>query len=251
MDSNGLRRGTPPAFNVPRVVIWLIGALIAAHLIRLYGPFSDEKLVYYFAFIPARLSADVAATAGADVFDRGAQLWSIVTYGFIHADWLHLAMNSFWMLAFGSVVARRLGAARFLLLSGIGAAAGALTYYAFHPGQFVVLVGASAAISAQVAVAARLMFARGGMQWSYDDEIKTMQPLSLAQTFTNRRSLMFILVWLGINYVFGATGFGTADGETPIAWEAHLGGFLAGLLIFGLIDLRNYPQSPQSSAGRR
>ena len=240
MELDSLRRRPPPALNVPRVVAWLIVVLVAVHLLRLYGPFSDEQIIYYFAFIPARFGADAAMMAGADIYDRGARIWSLVTYSFIHADWLHLAINCFWMLAFGSVVARRLKPVRFLILSAIGSIAGALTYYAFHPGQLAVLVGASAAISAQVAVAARFMFARlAGWQWSNEDEITRMKPLSLAGTFTNRRSLMFILVWLGLNYAFGTTGFGTPDGLGLIAWEAHIGGFAAGLLALGILDRHN------------
>jgi membrane associated rhomboid family serine protease len=240
MELDSLRRRPPPALNVPRVVAWLIVVLVAVHLLRLYGPFSDEQIIYYFAFIPARFGADAAMMAGADIYDRGARIWSLVTYSFIHADWLHLAINCFWMLAFGSVVARRLKPVRFLILSAIGSIAGALTYYAFHPGQLAVLVGASAAISAQVAVAARFMFARlAGWQWSNEDEITRMKPLSLAGTFTNRRSLMFILVWLGLNYAFGTTGFGTPDGLGLIAWEAHIGGFAAGLLALGILDRQN------------
>jgi membrane associated rhomboid family serine protease len=238
MNADGLHRGSPPAFNVPRVVIGLMAVLVAVHLIRLYGPFSDEQLIYYFAFIPARLTADPAVMEEG-LFGQGARFWSLLTYGFIHADWLHLTINSVWMLAFGSVVARRLGAARFLLLSAIGSVAGALAYYAFHPGQFAVLVGASAAISAQVAAAARLMYAGPGMRWSREEAIGTRRPLSLAETFTNRLSLIFIIVWLGINYLFGALGLATPDGQAPIAWEAHLGGFLAGLLLLGLIDRRH------------
>ena len=225
--------------RVTLVVVWLIAVFVAVHLVRLYGPFSNDQIIYYFAFIPARLNGDPAVMAGAHGIERGARFWSLITYSLIHADWLHLAINSFWMLAFGSVVARRLGAARFLAMSGIGAIAGALMYFAFHPSQFAVLVGASAAVSAQLAVAVRFMFAQpGSRHWSYGEEVRQVKPLSLIGTFTNRRALVFILVWLGLNYLFGATGFGTPDGETLVAWEAHLGGFGAGLLMLGIIERR-------------
>jgi membrane associated rhomboid family serine protease len=225
---------TPRAFNVPGVVVGLIAAMVAVHLFRLYGPVNDELIIYYFAFIPARLSDGIAADG--DLLDRGARYWSLVTYAFIHADWLHLAMNSFWMLAFGSLVARRLTASGFLLLSGGGAIAGALAYYAFHPGQSAVLVGASAAVSAQVAGATRYMFA--GPQrivWQEPELPERRRPLSLTQTFSNSRSLMFILIWLGLNFAFGVTGFGTPEGNVLVAWEAHVGGFAAGLFSLGFL----------------
>ena len=225
---------TPRAFNVPGVVVGLIAAMVAVHLFRLYGPVNDDFIVYYFAFIPARLSERFAIHQ--DFMDRGARYWSLVTYAFIHADWVHLGMNSFWMLAFGSLVARRLTTMGFLLLSGGGAIAGALAYYLFHPAQSAVLVGASAAISAQVAGAARYMFAwPQRIGWPEPELVATGRPLSLSQTFSNRRSLMFILVWLGLNVAFGITGFGTPEGNVLVAWEAHLGGFAAGLLSLGFL----------------
>jgi membrane associated rhomboid family serine protease len=237
-----LQRKPPPALNVPPIVLGLIGVFVGIHLLRLYGPFSDEQIIYYFAFIPARFGGDADIIANPDSMDRAARLWSVLSYSFIHADWVHLAINCFWMLAFGSVVARRLGSLRFLAISAIGAIAGALTYYAFHPGQIAVLVGASAAISAQVAVAARFMFARPAeIQWNDGEELARVKPLSLGATFTNRRSLLFILVWLALNYVSGASGFGTPAGQGLIAWEAHLGGFFAGLLFLGLFDRARTP----------
>ena len=232
MDS--LPGETPRAFNVPGVVVSLIAAMVAVHLFRLYGPVSDDLFLYYFAFIPGRLDYDGAMNG--DLLDQGARYWSLLTYAFIHADWLHLAMNSFWMLAFGSLVARRLSTIGFLLLSGGGAVAGALAYYALHPGQSAVLVGASAAVSAQVAGAARYMFAwPQRIGWSEPELMRTGRPLSLAQTFGNRRSLMFVLIWLGLNFAFGITGFGTPEGNVLVAWEAHVGGFAAGLLSLGFL----------------
>jgi membrane associated rhomboid family serine protease len=240
MAMEQIPRQRTPILNVPGVVTGLIVAMAAVHLVRLYGPFSDEAILYYFAFIPARLSVDATTMAQLGFLDQGARYWSLITYAFIHADWLHLAMNSFWMLAFGSVVARRLTALRFLLLSGLGAIAGALMYYAFHPGANAVLVGASAAVSAQVAAAARLMFVQDGrLRWGHGQEIGTAKPLSLVQTFSNRRSLTFIVIWLGLNYAFGAAGLGTPEADMLIAWEAHLGGFIAGLLVLGIVDPRD------------
>jgi membrane associated rhomboid family serine protease len=225
---------TPRAFNVPGVVVGLIAAMVAVHLFRLYGPINDELILYYFAFIPVRLSEGISVDG--DLLDQGARYWSLLTYAFIHADWLHLAMNSFWMLAFGSLVARRLTTGGFLLLSGGGAVAGALAYFALHPGQSAVLVGASAAVSAQVAGATRYMFAwHPRIVWPEAELAERERPLSLSQTFSNRRSLMFILIWLGLNFAFGVTGFGTPEGNVLIAWEAHVGGFAAGLLSLGFL----------------
>jgi membrane associated rhomboid family serine protease len=53
--------------------------------------------------------------------------------------------------------------------------------------------------------------------------------------WSNRQALIFVALWFGVNLLFGL--FPRAVGETElIAWEAHLGGFVAGLLSFGLLD---------------
>jgi membrane associated rhomboid family serine protease len=114
-----------PAIRAPAIVLGLIFAFIVAHLIRLADPAFDEALLEYMAFY------------------QGSFWWSWFTYAFLHGDWGHLAINSFWMLAFGSVVAQRMGAVRFVIFSAICAAAGAIPYGL--SGEQVLLVGASAA----------------------------------------------------------------------------------------------------------
>jgi membrane associated rhomboid family serine protease len=179
---------------------------------------------------------------GDSLLEQGARFWSLITYSFLHADWVHWGFNSISMLAFGTPVARRLGAARFLLLSALGSIGGALAYYLFHPSQIAVLIGASAAISAQVAGAIRLIFARPArFGIAGERQIGPVRALTLGETFTNRLPLMFILVWLGLNYLFGASGIGMPSGEGLIAWEAHFGGFIAGLLLFGLFEPKPSP----------
>jgi membrane associated rhomboid family serine protease len=233
-------RRYPPAFNVPRIIPWLIGLLAGIHLFRLYGPVSDETVIYYFAFIPARFGGTLPV--GDSLLEQGARFWSLVTYSFLHADWVHWGFNSISMLAFGTPLARRLGALRFLLLSALGSIGGALAYYVFHPSQIAVLIGASAAISAQVAGAIRLIFARPALVGiTGERQIRQPRALTLGETFTTRMPLMFIVVWLGLNYLFGASGIGMPAGEGLVAWEAHLGGFIAGLLLLGLLERKPSP----------
>ncbi len=67
-----------------------------------------------FAFIPSRYDTSVVL-GGVLPGGFGAQLWTFVTYALIHADWTHYGVNAVWLLPFGSAVARRFGALRFLL----------------------------------------------------------------------------------------------------------------------------------------
>ena len=84
----------------------------------------DVEFLLTFAFIPARYDASLVL-GGALPGGFGAEMWTFVTYALIHADWTHFGVNAIWLLPFGSAVARRFGAARFLAFFAVTAAAGA------------------------------------------------------------------------------------------------------------------------------
>jgi membrane associated rhomboid family serine protease len=235
----GPLRSPGPIINAPRVVVALIGVFVLVHVVRLLvSPAMDDRIVLTLAFIPVRYLAD-AAQFGEIPGGPGAAIWSFVTHALVHADWLHLGINSVWMLAFGSVLARRLGAWRFLVFSALAAAAGAGASLWLHWGQVSVLIGASGAISGQMAGAVRLIFALPqGLRGMGTSDLSQVSPLSLSQTFRNRQALVFLGVWLGLALVTGALNINPASADQSIAWEAHVGGFVAGLFLFGLMDRR-------------
>lgn len=204
-----------PAIRSPAIVLGLIFLFIVIHLIRLADPALDEFILVGMGFY------------------AGSPWWSWVSYALLHGDWAHLAINSFWMLAFGSVVAQRMGVWRFVLFSAICAAAGAWPYWYGH--EQALLVGASAAISGQMAGAVRLIYAGGAMPGPGRDDLRHVRALSLPELFRNRQALIFLGIWAGLNLLFGAGNF-SADADAQIAWEAHFGGFIAGLMLFGVFD---------------
>ena len=220
-----------PVFNAPSVVVWLTGAFLAVHLaFQFAGDQFANWLLLLLAFIPLRLVEGGAALPGGEV----ARITQFVSYAFVHGDWMHLAMNSFWMLAFGSVAARRLGTVRFLVFSALAAAVAASFSLAFNWGQEMVLVGASGAIAGQMAIAVRLIFAHGGtLRTVMQRDVSQAPPEPLSKLFTNRSAVTFLVIWLGLDILTASTG---VLSEGRIAWEAHLGGFLTGLLAFPLFD---------------
>jgi membrane associated rhomboid family serine protease len=60
--------------------------------------------------------------------------------------------------------------------------------------------------------------------------------LSLMATFRDPRLLLFLTVWMGLNALFGLGAVSFGEQGQQIAWQAHIGGFLAGLLLFGAFD---------------
>ena len=224
-----------PAINAPWIVLALIGVFSLIQIVR--SSLSESDQIWFtlaFAFTPARYAPppDLAGY----VFPGAAagDIWTFASHMFLHGNWTHLVFNSVWMLIFGSVVARRLGPVRFVLFSALCAAMGAAANLIAYWGSFSILVGASGAISGQMAAALRLMFAGHG-QWSELNrpDVAHLPVLSLAETLSNLRALTFIAVWMLINLAFGLTGMGVSGDIARIAWEAHVGGFIAGLVVFG------------------
>lgn len=224
-----------PILNLPGIVTAMLVVLAAIHAVRTLVLSSDADTIVLleFAFFPIReTQPDVFAGMASD----GARIWSFASYALLHANWMHLIFNGIWLAAFGSPLARRFGAGRFLAFSAVGAIAGAALHLAIYPGSIVPMVGASAAISAQMAGAARFVFQSGGPLWSRTGAFAYQRPAApLVEVFRDRRTLAFLGVWFAINLVFGLTdNAGLSDGA--IAWDAHIGGFLAGLLLFPLFD---------------
>jgi len=203
-------------------VLVLIGLMFLVEGVREYffGTLSPE-LFFRFGFVPARYSSAFLAAHqwnGGSLFDRAVPF---VTYMFLHAGWSHVAVNSIWLLPFGSVMARRYGTPLFAMLFLVCGIFGAIVHLVTNWESLAPVVGASAAVSGMMGAAFRVMLAGPKER--------------LAPLISGR-----VLLWSGmvilINVVAGLTGFGTGPGVRLVAWQAHIGGFLAGLLLVQPFD---------------
>jgi membrane associated rhomboid family serine protease len=256
-------RAREPIFNIPFVVVVLLAVLILIHVARaLLSPEADVGIVATYGFVPARFGFLIDQRAVLDHLTELArsseldaqigqffltyappnQVWMTpLSYAFLHGDKTHLIFNCVWLAAFGSPVARRFGAANFLLLGVVGAVAGAGVYLALHLTEATPMVGASAAISAYMGAAARFVFQPGGFprpDWDSDAAPEPAPLASFRAMLANRQALAFVVFWFVSNLLVGvgAQSFGVS--QAPIAWEAHIGGFLAGVLLAPLFDQR-------------
>lgn len=262
-----------PVFNLPGVALATLAVLIGVHLLRLYG-LSDADDSYFLralAFVPGQFTfafdPDAVArelTRLAQEGDRqriligqfflgtgGPQYWSPLTYAFLHADWTHLAVNGLWLAAFGAPVARRVGAGRFLALFAVASIGGALAHYLTRPVDLAPVIGASAAVSGLTAAALRFIFQPGaplGAQFWFGplspDEAARQPALSLGAAVRDRRVIQFATIWFAINLAIGLLARPLGISDYGIAWEAHIGGFVAGFLLFRLFD----PPQPERAA---
>ena len=231
-----------PIFNVPSVVVATVAVLLLVHALRLFAltDEQDAQFLLTFAFIPARYAA-AASTGGPLPGGLPADVWTFFTYAFIHADLLHIGLNLAWLLPFGTALARRFGAWRYTGFMLVMAAAGAFAHLLSHFGAMVPMIGASAAISGAMAAAMRFVFEQGGPLGVFrrdgGNEAYRVKAQPLFTTLRDPRFLMFLVVWIGLNMLFGfgTVSFGTAA-DQQIAWQAHIGGFLAGLFLFDAFD---------------
>ena len=227
-----------PLFRAPKVVLIVIALFVCTHIvIGLAGENWRVWSLYAFSFVPARIS-------GNQPFELipGSQVWSFLTYAFLHGNWPHLFSNSIWLLIFGSIVARRLLATKFLLLAGISAIAGATSMLVTHWGEAGNVIGASGAVSGVMAAAIPLMFGRRmRLGDTYKADMAAVKPLKFFEIFAHKGAFVFTLVLFTMTLYSGATGWtGTSYLEYGrIAWEAHLGGFAAGFVAFYWLDRRN------------
>ncbi|WP_420393552.1 rhomboid family intramembrane serine protease [Acuticoccus sp.] len=212
----------------------MLAIIVAVQLARsAIDPQLGAAVLAWFAFIPARYVGIAGYLPGG----LPADAWTFVTYALLHGSWVHLITNAVWLVAFGSAVARRFGAVRFWVFSAAAAAGGAAMHLAVHFGDPVPVVGASAAIAGLMAAAARFVFDSGGplvLRRPGDDAAFRRPARTLRQTLQTRSALVFIVLWFVINAIVGIGS--TMAGGLSIAWEAHVGGFLVGLLLFRLFD---------------
>jgi len=208
-----------PFLRAPASVLTLIGVLIVAHLVRVLAPPTvAEQILNDYALNPVRYVGHAATGAFL------ANVLPLFTYMLLHANATHLAVNSVWLLAFGPIVARRFGGPAFILFFVLCGLAGAVFFVALYWGEDVGVIGASGAISGLMGAAIRMMRLR---QPYLNVATLPLMPIWSSQV------LGFSAVWLVINLVTGLTGLGTGGQIEPVAWQDHMGGYLAGLLLAG------------------
>lgn len=246
---------------MPGLLIGFIALLLAIHAARSWiSPELDLKLVLDGGFISARLSLLLGwaqpdqllagggegsatlsemDTALARYVASGEQavLPFPLTYALLHGSWTHVVMNSVWLAAFGTPVIRRCGNVRSVLLALATAAGGALGYWVADPLSTQIVIGASGIASGFMGAAASFVFEPGASMLSGRrvPEPGGSGPIAFLR---NRNAVVFLAVWFAVNLAVGWLGAPLGLAEGGVAWQAHIGGLLTGLLVFPLLVRR-------------
>ena len=226
-----------PILTLPGALTAYVLLLAVIHLRVLLPPELENWTIDVFGFIPKRYDSTLLSVPFPG--GTGAMVWSFVTYSLLHANLSHIGFNVLWLLPFGSALARRFGAVRFFVFMAVTAAAGALAHLVTHEHALAPMIGASASVSGTMAAAIRFAFVQGSfLSFSRGDAdaAARVPALSLMHALRNPRVLGFLGVWFGVNIIFGMGSIAIGADGASVAWQAHIGGFIAGLMLFSLFD---------------
>jgi membrane associated rhomboid family serine protease len=186
-------------------------------------PVELEEFLFLFALIPARYFVPLAFGQGSlSAFD----FVPFFTMMFLHGGWLHLILNMWMLWLFGPVIEDRLGHGTYLAFYLACGVAAALAHVAFNPTSTVPALGASGAIAGLLGCYVRLFpLAR----------LIVLVPIIFIPLFFEVPALVFVVIWFILQVLQGAAEMLMPSAGGGVAWWAHIGGFLAGLLMGPLL----------------
>lgn len=172
-------------------------------------------------FVPVRFAHD---------FGLG-EIMTIFSSMFMHAGWMHLISNMWALHIFGDNVEDKMGHGNYVIFYIICGIAAALTDFLVHPGSGTPTIGASGAL-AGVLGAYLVLFPAA--------KIITLIPIIIIPYFVELPAIVFLGFWF-LSQFF--TGLGSLDNspvaaEASVAWWAHIGGFIAGMILVKLFEKR-------------
>jgi len=229
-------RDENPTLLTPYFTIALIAANVVIWLYVQGAGLSDVALaesVCRFGAIPAELTGRTGGYEGIDLgpglppCEFGGLTWgAMLTSMFMHGSWVHLLGNMWFLWLFGNNVEDSMGHLRFIvfyLLVGLGAA---LAHVFMELGSMIPIVGASGAISGVM----------GAYMLLYPHvRIQTLIILIVFLRIIAVPAWIILAYWFLLQFLSGTA---TASGQGGVAFWAHVGGFVAGLLLVKLFENR-------------
>lgn len=186
----------------PRAVLWLMGGSPGLSPVRLFaGPEASGGVIGWLS--------------------------PLFTHMLMHANLAHLLFNGLWLIVFGTPVARRFrDPVRFLSFFALSGVAGGVFFSAFHANEPTVLIGASGGVTGLLGGVVRFAF---------------QNPLAAFRRTVplfDKSVLMWSAVVIALNASVAVVGPGFGADGADVAWQAHIGGYLFGLIAFPLFDRR-------------
>ncbi len=212
-----------PTRRVPIVNYLLIAANVFVFILQWMAGQNQEALVYQFALIPANFMANPNLSNLSDIF----------TGMFMHAGFAHLGGNMLYLWIFGDNVEDSMGSGKYLLFYLTGGVIASLAHIFTNPTSQIPTVGASGAIAA-VLGAYLVLYPRS--------RVLTFIPLGFFMRLTSVPAVIVLGLWFVLQLFNGVLSLGAAD-VGGVAFWAHIGGFVAGVVLAKFLENRRQPES--------
>lgn len=214
-------RDTVSSRTYPLVNSCLIGINIVIFLIELSYGADLDRFIYIYGLVPARYSVPQIAS----YFSILEQIFALFSFMFLHGGFLHLLGNMWSLYIFGDNVEDHLGPLRYLFFYLLCGVASGVSHLVVNFNSNIPTIGASGAIA--------------GVMGAYfilhpKAKILTLIPIFIIPWFVEIPAFFFLGLWFVIQFLHAAGGSGAAGG---IAWWAHIGGFVFGIVFIKLLSL--------------
>jgi membrane associated rhomboid family serine protease len=214
-------RDDNPAHITPIMTVTFI---VLCALVYLYQasmpPQPGELFVYRFGAIPATVFGNAALPPE---IHGAAPFVGLITCMFLHGSWMHLIGNMLYLWIFGDNIEGVMGHVRFILFYAICGVIAVFSHAITDPSSTVPMVGASGAISG-ILGAYLLLFPRA--------QVLVLIPLGLYTRMMYVPAALVLGLWFVMQVFSGGMSLGRTGGG--VAFFAHVGGFLAGMLLIGV-----------------
>ena len=212
-------RDTVPTKNYPLVNNIIIGINVVIFLYQLTHGVGLEKFIYIYGLVPARYSIPQISA----YFTTPQQIFSFISFMFLHGGFWHLLGNMWSLYIFGDNVEDRLGSVRYIAFYLLCGLASGLVHLMFNAHSNIPTIGASGAIA--------------GVMGAYfilypGSRILTLIPIIIIPWFVEIPAFFFLGIWFVLQFLNAAGSSGQAGG---IAWWAHIGGFVFGIIFLKLL----------------
>jgi membrane associated rhomboid family serine protease len=221
-------RDNIPSKRVPIVNTTIIVINSVVYLAELAQGENLTRFIYLYGLVPARYSIPEIMI----YFSSGQQFFSFISFMFLHGNFLHILGNMWMLYIFGDNIEDRLGPFRYLIFYLLCGIASGCSHLLFNLHSTAPVIGASGSI-AGVMGAYFLLYPNA--------RILTLVPVLFIPLFFEIPAFIFLGFWFVLQFFNAALSHGSSS---VIAWWAHIGGFLFGVILLKLLSL-----IPSSSMG--
>ena len=223
-------RDTAPCYTTPYVTWALMFICISLFLLlEISHDQVHHYVIYIFGMVPARYTNPEWAIAMGYPVDYHL---SFITNLFLHGGWLHLIMNMWFLWIFADNVEDRMGHGRFIVFYLACGFVATTIQWLYTPDLVMPVVGASGAIAGVL----------GAYFFLYPyAKIVLWIPILLLPIFIEVPAIAFIGIWVIFQMSKATTAIMFYEGASDVALWAHLGGFIAGFLLFRFFLRKDYP----------